>query len=277
VTTPAGIALISTNFNVRGPVRDLLFFVASVDAVVGITALQVTYSLFPPLSLVSGAGPVSVPEWTLGALGFGVICGILFLWLTRPRPGGQELVLFLLGIAAFASGAAFQLQLSPLFVSVTMGAVVANLSPDPHRAFRILQDWEKPIYLVFLLLAGALLQFPSAWVLPLALAYALLRALGKIFAGASLSRLLPMRFHVPKRMGLGLLPQGGIALAMAISAVLAYGGSTARAVSGVDFLFGVVVLGVVVSELVGPFLTRNVLSAAGEIAGPLEVAEGSKA
>lgn len=265
VSTPAGIALISTSFNVRGPVRDLLFFVASVDALVGITALQVTYSIFPPLTLVAGTGPLSVPEWTIGALGLGVVCGILFLWLTRPRPGGDELVLFLVGITAFASGAAFQLQLSPLFVSVVMGAVVANLSPDPHRVFRVLQDWEKPVYVVFLLLAGALLRFPSSWVFPLGLAYAVIRAVGKVSAGAALSHLLPFRFPVPKRIGLGLLPQGGISLAMAISAVLAYAGSMVGGVDAVEVFLSVVVLGVILSELVGPFLTRNVFSRAGEI------------
>jgi hypothetical protein len=161
ISTPAGIALISTNYRVRGKVRDLLFFVASLDALVGIGALQVAYSLFPPGNLEGGLlvspGFMSV----LAALGLGVVCGILFLWLTRPRPGGEELVLFLLGIAAFASGAALQLQLSPLFVSVTMGAVVANLSPDPQRVFRVLHEWEKPIYVVFLILAGALPRMRS--------------------------------------------------------------------------------------------------------------------
>jgi hypothetical protein len=155
-----------------------------------------------------------------------------------------------------------------------MGAVVANLSPDPDRVFRVLQEWEKPIYLVFLLLAGALLRFSSLWVLPLALAYAGLRAVVKISAGAALPTLLPFRFTVPKRLGLGLLPQGGISLAMAISGVLAYGGLTIGGTDGVEFLFGVVVLGVILSELIGPFLTRNVLFRAGEITGPLEAGEG---
>jgi Kef-type K+ transport system membrane component KefB len=145
ISTPAGVALISTNFRVRGKVRDLLFFVASLDALVGIAALQVTYSLFPPGELVAGLPGAPGLVWILAAMGLGVVCGILFIWLTRPRPGGEELVLFLLGIAAFASGAALQLQLSPLFVSVTMGAVVANLSKEPQRVYRILQEWEKPI------------------------------------------------------------------------------------------------------------------------------------
>ncbi|MFC1662446.1 hypothetical protein ACFL3S_13500, partial [Gemmatimonadota bacterium] len=151
------------------------------------------------------------------------------------------------------------------FVSVVMGAVVANLSPDPDRVFRILQEWEKPIYVVFLILAGALLEFPTFWVLPLGLAYALIRAGGKLLGNVAMARIVPLPFPTPKRLGLGLLPQGGISLAMAISAVLTYTGLTLGGVSAVDFLFVVVVLGVIFSELSGPFFTRNVLHRAGEI------------
>lgn len=265
VSTPAGIALISTNFLVKGKVRDLLFFVASLDALVGIAALQLAYALFPPGNLVSGAPVWTDFLWILAALGLGVVCGILFLWLTRPRPGGEELVLFLLGIAAFSSGAALQLQLSPLFVSVTMGAVVANLSPEPERVYRVLHEWEKPIYVVFLILAGALLSFPTAWIAPLALAYVLIRAGGKVLGNMAMVRIIPLPFPTPKRFGLGLLPQGGISLAMAISGVLTYAGLDLAGVNAVDILFAVVVLGVIISELTGPFFTRNILVRAGEI------------
>ncbi|MFC1576019.1 cation:proton antiporter, partial [Gemmatimonadota bacterium] len=262
--------LISSNFMVRGKVRDLLFFVASVDALVGITALQVTYSLFPPSEVAVGTASTLGLLWVAVALGLGVVCGILFLWLTRPRPGKEEMVLFLLGIAAFASGAALQLQLSPLFVSVTMGAVVANLSPDPQRVFHVLQEWEKPIYVVFLILAGALLNFPTLWVIPMALAYALLRGGGKVLGNLVMVRVVPLPFPTPKRFGLGLLPQGGISLAMAISGVLTYAGLGLGGVAAVDLLFSVVVLGVILSELTGPFFTRNILVRAGEISPRVE-------
>jgi Kef-type K+ transport system membrane component KefB len=146
-----------------------------------------------------------------------------------------------------------------------MGVVVGNLSPDPQRVFRILQDWEKPIYLVFLMLAGALLSFPTLWVVPLALAYAVARALGKVLGSMAMVRLIPFDFPTPKRFGLGLLPQGGISLAMAISAVLTYSAVVLDDMSGADLLFAIVVLGVILSELTGPFFTRNVLQRAGEI------------
>jgi len=279
ISTPAGVALISTTFRVKGKVRDLLFFVASLDALVGIVALQTTYALFPPGAMV---GEISLAPGLLGilaALGVGVVCGILFLWLTRPRPGGEELVLFLLGIAAFSSGAALQLQLSPLFVSVIMGAVVANLSPEPQRVYRVLQEWEKPIYVVFLMLAGALLSFPTPWIVPLAVAYALVRGGGKLLGNMAMVRIVPLPFQTPKRFGLGLIPQGGISLAMAISGVLTYSGLVMGEMSAVDLLFGVVVLGVILSELTGPFLTQNILVRAGEISpstrkGPPEKQEG---
>jgi len=275
ISTPAGIALISTNYLVRGKVRDLLFFVASVDALVGIAALQLVYALFPPGDLGIGLPLIPRLTWVVAAVGLGVICGILFIWLTRPRPGGEELVLFLLGIAAFASGSALQLQLSPLFVSVIMGAVVANLSPDPQRAFRVLQNWEKPIYVVFLMLAGALLSFSTLWIALLAVAYALVRGGGKVLGNLVMIRLLPLRFAPPRRFGLGLIPQGGISLAMAISGVLTYGGLMLDEGDAADLLFAVVVLGVILSELTGPFFTRNILQRAGEISPRMEEALGA--
>jgi hypothetical protein len=265
ISTPAGIALISTNYLVRGKVRDLLFFVASLDALVGIAGLQVVYALYPPGDL--GVGLPLTPRlvWVVAALCLGAICGILFIWLTRPRPGGEEMVLFLLGIAAFAGGAALELQLSPLFVSVTMGAVVANFSPDPQRVFRVLQEWEKPIYVVFLLIAGAILSFSTIWIAFFAVAYAVVRGGGKVLANFAMVRLLPLQFTPPKRLGLGLIPQGGISLAMAISGVLTYGGLAFGEADAADLLFAVVLLGVILSELTGPFLTLNILQRAGEI------------
>jgi hypothetical protein len=160
--------------------------------------------------------------------------------------------------------------------------VVANLSPDPDRVFRVLQEWEKPIYVVFLILAGALLEFPTFWVLPLAVFYAIVRAGGKLLGGVAMARIVRLPFPVPKRVGLGLLPQGGISLAMAISGVLTYAGLTLEGIDGADFLFAVVVLGVILSELSGPFLTQRTLERAGEIqpaprADDSVPAEGSEA
>ncbi len=275
ISTPAGIALVSTNFFVRGAVSDFLLFIASLDAVVGIIALQIIYSLYQPAEMILGLGQISAPVWIPVAPAVGVAGGVVFLWLTGPKAKSEELVLFLLGIAAFASGAALQLQLSPLLVAAAMGATLANVSPERRRIYRVLQRWEKPIYVIFLLLAGALLRFPTLWILPLALAYVAVRGASKVAANSLVARALPLPFKPSAEVGLGLLPQGGISLAMAVSVVLTYSGTSLGSHSAVDVFFAIVVSGVILSELMGPFLTMRLLRRVGEISPLVEDALAS--
>jgi hypothetical protein len=266
VSTPAGIAMVSSNFRARGQVRELLFFIAALDGVVGVVALDVGYSAFHDLTRGS-AVPAAGWFWALSSVALAVVCSVVFLWLGRLRPTREELVLYLLGISALSAGAALQLQLSPLFVGVMLGGIVINLSPDGDRIFDVMGKWEQPIYVVMLLLAGALLRFPTWWVVPAALVYTLARIVGKAGGTFVMVKLAGLPSDVPRRLGLGLISQGGISLAMVLSAVLTLG--PANLMLGdflaVDLLFSTVVIGVVLSELVGPILTTSVLARAGEL------------
>jgi hypothetical protein len=265
VTTPAGIAIVSANFRVKGNVRNLLLFIGSIDALIGITALQVTYALYRPGNVLAGHGSASQLVFVGLAVGVGVVCGIFFLWLTRSRPVAEELMLFLLGMCAFSAGVALQWDLSPLFVSAIMGAVVANLSRETDRLRLLLSRWEKPVYVTFLLVAGALIQIPTWMVFPMALGYAVLRFLAKLVAAGAIAAVAPFPFEVPRRLGLGLVPQGGISIAMAVSGALMYSDLQVRGVDAEALLFAVIVIGVALAELTGPFLTTRLLERAGEI------------
>jgi len=271
-SAPAGIAMVSSNFLVRGPVRDMLFFAASVDGIVGIILLQLIYAGYHPSDALGLLGKLPAFAWTVLAVSVGVLCGIIFVWLSRGRTAIEELVLFLMGIAAFAAGAALQLQLSPLFVSVILGAVVANLVPDPRRVSRVMAQWEKPAYIILLILAGALVRFSTPWIIPLAVVYATLRGGAKVLGAGGMVRARGVPFPTPKFLGLGLIPQGGISLVMALSALLTFYGLDIEGVDVSQGLFSVVVLGVVLSELLGPMLTTGTLRRAGEISSLVEQA-----
>jgi len=276
VTTPAGIAIVSANFRVKGNVRNLLLFIGSIDALIGITALQVTYALYRPGTVLAGIGAASQLVFVGLAVGVGLVCGIFFMWLTRSKPVSEELVLFLLGICAFGAGVALQWDLSPLFVSAIMGAVVANLSRETDRIRLLLSRWEKPVYVTFLLIAGALIEIPTWMVFPMAVGYAGLRFLAKLVGAGILVGGLPFSFEVPKRLGLGLVPQGGISIAMAVSGALMYSDLQIRGVDAEALLFAVIVIGVALAELTGPFLTTRLLERAGEIPGERPVAAESR-
>jgi hypothetical protein len=173
---------------------------------------------------------------------------------------------------------ALQWGLSPLFVSVTAGALVANFGKVAQRARRLQERWEKPVYVTLLLLGGALIQIPTAWVFPMALGYALLRFGAKVAGASVMVSAVRFPFDVPRRLGLGLVPQGGISLAMAISVVLVYSGLEVRGADAEAVFFTVVIIGVMLSELIGPFLTLRVLRRAGEIPHEVEeaIAEGDE-
>lgn len=274
VSTPAGVALISRTFRVQGPVTRLIFYVASLDACVGILALQLTYAVYHPSTAVVGG--MGWGLWLGIAVAAGVVFGVIFLWLTRPKPERDELTLFLLGLAVFEAGTALYLGLSPLFVCMLTGAVIANLSPSRKRVYSILQGWEKPIYVVVLILAGALLGAGSWLAVPLAVAYATVRAAAKYAGGRAARRLVPTGLAIPPTLGLGLVPQGGISLAMALSAALTYGAIVGPEGAAIQLAFATIVVGVAASELVGPFLIRGLLRRAGEITPSDEAALASE-
>ena len=281
VSTPAGIAVVSANFLAKGELRRLLLFVASLDGVVGITALHTAYAAFHGTSVLVTGYDVGWWVWLLGGVLLGLVCGVIFLWLVRLRPSVEELVLYLLGISALSAGAALQLQLSPLFVAMVMGALISNAHSDWHGVFRVLERWEKPIYVILLLLAGATLRFPTWWVLPLALAYAGVRGASKVVANAAMVTAAGLPRSVPRSLGLGLISQGGISVAMTLSLSLTLSASPpiVSGLSARDVLFASVVLGVVLSEAVGPLMAAGVLRRAGEIAPDVEEAlqEGDEA
>lgn len=264
VSSPLGVSTVAGKL--RGPTSELLLYFASLDGIVGIVALQLIFSLYHPLRS-SGLNVAAGAEWIVIAVGVAAVFAIFLLWLTRPKPGGDELMLFLLGAALFLGGACLYLGVSTLFVAMLAGAVIGNLSPLRRRIFTTLRDWEKPIYVILLLLLGALVGLRSWIVLPLAMGYAIVRVIAKLAGGWVSARAIRPLLQVPDSLGLGLITQGGMSLAIALAIVLAYGGLIDASTELVDFT-SAVVIGVVLSEVIGPFLTRHLLNSAGELPPP---------
>ncbi len=264
VSTPAAIALISNTYMTRGPVTRMLFYAGSLDAAVGIVVIGFTLAAYHAGAPGRGLD-LDLGEWLAVTLLLGVFFGVLFLSLTRIRPRTQELVLLLIGLVLFAAGTAFYLSLSPLLVCMIAGIVIGNLSPMRRRIYTALSQWEKPIYIMLLVLAGALLEFPSWWIVPLVAAYVAGRVIAKWAGGLVAWGLKPRGMRLPASFGLALTPQGGLSLAMAISFVLIYVPTAPELTVAKNIFFATVVIAVGISDLIGPFLVRAVLETAGEV------------
>ena len=136
-------------------------------------------------------------QWYFLSLSLGTAMGFLLHGLTRMRCSEEELMVFVIGTVLFSSGIALYFKLSPLFINAIMGMLIANLPGSKDRIFGLLVRLERPFYIVFLILAGAIWRPGSAWALPLAALYLLLRFAGKLAGGFVAARSVGKREPLP--------------------------------------------------------------------------------
>jgi len=204
---------------------------------------------------------LSGPQWMVLTLLLGVALGWMLHYLTSERLEESEMLLLTAGSVIFSGGLSSYLHLSPLFVNLIMGMTLANL-PNFYRGrtFNRLLAAEKPFYVVFMILTGALWPPLSPIILGLFPIYAAGRAAG-LWLGSGLGILvfLPPAARPSPHLGLALLPQGGIALALAMDFVLIHPGVMA------EIALNVVILSVLVHQVFGPALLTAFLRASGDL------------
>lgn len=259
-TAQTSLAMIDREFELRDArVMGLLRFVSSLDAVVGLLALGLAFCLVhqePVLGLAALPGL----QWYLLSLCLGMAMGFLLQGLTQLRCSEEELFVFVIGAVLLSSGIALFFKLSPLFINAIMGMTIANLPGSNSRILGLLVRLERPFYIVFLILAGAIWHPGSAWALPLAALYLLLRFAGKLVGGFIAVRSSGAGHELPDGLGLGLVAQGGMAVAMVMNYYpLGSGPMT-------DVVVTIVLVGVILNELAGPSLAMRLLRRVGEIA-----------
>jgi hypothetical protein len=175
--------------------------------------------------------------------------GILYL-LTRARFSHNEFILFLVGVNLFFGGVAVTGNLSPLLTGLVCGAVFANISNKRMQALSVVIHSEKALYIIMLLMLGALWEFSLDTVLLLGLLYPVFRMGGKV-AGALLgTKLFRHPTPIPAALGLGLISEGGLSIVMALSFKILYPAAA-------DVVVSVVVISAIVNELISPSLIMS--------------------
>lgn len=214
-TAPAPTLLLSTGS--EDPVVQQLDVTSLLDGAVAIIAFGILLSVVH-IDVRAGPHLITATEWAAISLAVGVVAGILFHLFIGSERDPDRLFIALSGSIILASGAAAFLRISPLLPALVIGAILANTSTNRAELERILQTLERPLYYVLLLFAGAAWR-PSHihnWILPVVL-YVLVRAIGKLGSARLAARIMRERNLVEADWGHGLLAQGTIALAIAMS------------------------------------------------------------
>ncbi len=263
---PGAAVLVARIGGVRSRVARAVARVALIEA--GCAALALTV----PLALHRAHASTESAElgwvaWLVFTTGSGALLGLVFRSLTRLRPDRAELGVILLATLLFGAGIGYAADLSPFLVCALAAAVIVNVSPRRHAVRQVLSDSERVAYAGLLVITGALLRLPTAWLLVAAPLLAGLRAAAKwgVVRGGRVAFPLPA---VAPDVGLGTLAQGGVALACGLTFALVYGGlgpgpagATTGAGGGGGAVLATVVLAVAVTDLAAPRLMAFLLRA----------------
>jgi hypothetical protein len=168
------------------------------------------------------------PHLLLRSIGFTVIASVglggLFVGLARGQKDLSEtsIAVALTGVVIAGAGFSYATGLSPFVVCGLITAVLVSFSPPGVRfsAQKVLRRWEIPLYAAFLIIAGALLQRFSPWLVAAAVFLAVLRAgVRWVTVRFGLDQMDPiwrsLPFAPPREFGFPAMRQGAAAVALA--------------------------------------------------------------
>jgi Kef-type K+ transport system membrane component KefB len=197
--------------------RGVDVLLGQLDELVGVIGLLFITAYFRDATTTTWMVPSTA--WIFISLGLGVAIGVLIFAMVRVPVSNAEFLAVVLGGIAFAAGLAGYLRLSPIVICFLAGVLVTNF-PNEQRdsIFKILHHLERPVQLLFLIIAGAVWKPDDwrGWVLaPLFVAG---RVIGK-YAGVLASKtavgaLLPAGFTADRQL---VTPMSGLSIALVIS------------------------------------------------------------
>ncbi len=265
-TDPAATMMVVRQFKSKGPFTDTLLGIVAIDDAWGI--LLFSFALF----FATGLSPSHGAEAGWGAWGLvaavggelivstaiGVAAAYAVRWLGPSIKARGEALSFILGVLLAATGIALWAGVSPLLTNIVFGMVLVNIDPTAHRFFDFLKNIDWPLYIIFYVLVGANLDVGMLSALgPISLVYIVLRFAGKTTGGFAGGVAAGAHGAFRSLMGVALLPQAGVALALAMVARDAFPETGAP-------LLAVVTISTVFYQLAGPLATRFALSRSGE-------------
>ncbi len=280
-TAPAATLMVIKQYNAQGPlVRTLLPVVALDDA----AALILFSILFQTASTISTGGDFSFYRMLLKPLieiiisvGVGCLLGLVISLFNRVFKSRNNRLAFCIFTVFAALGFYYLFQqsymgsfeLSSLLMCMSAGVIYTNLAKESGPTLDVLDRFTSPIYMIFFVISGASLDLTIFFnkngllVVGIALAYVILRAIGKwlgAFTGSSITKSEP---QVKKYLGFTLFPQAGVAIGLATTAsdLFSKAGNTETSA----MIIAIVLTSTLVYELFGPMITKFALTKAGEI------------
>ena len=268
-SAPAGTIAVIYEYRARGSLTDAIIAVVGLDDAFGVVIFGVT--LAGVSSFLGGNEDILSLEtlWMPikevgGALLLGGILGLAQAFIVKKIHERVELFALTLALLLAGIGIAMWMEFSVILATITIGMVFVNILPHESRV--VFQDFDGialPIFIVFFVTAGMELELNVLLTSGLLLLiYVLSRTVGKISGPMITAKAAGASKKIQNYVGLGILPQAGVALGLALMA------SNKLKELGQDDMAALVITTItattVIFEIIGPLGTRFALVSSGE-------------
>ena len=197
-----------------------------------------------------------------GAAALGGFIGLALVLSTKHVINSGQLTTVSIISIFLTTGLADFLGVSHLLACLFLGVTLVNIAPEKEEiGHRVFVNFEPALLAIFFTLAGMELDFgflADGWLL-VAL-FVVARIVGKTFAGVLAMRIAGGTENVRRYLGLGLIPQAGIAVGLLLQLA-----DNPIFASISPLILAVGVTAVAVNEIIGPITTRIGLARSGDL------------
>ena len=272
-TAPAATLMVVRQYKAKGPLTNILLPVVALDDAVGLIIFAISFGVAKAIDL----GTLDIISIVLNplieivfSLILGVVMGLIFSEVekhfhSRSKRLSVSVTFVILTVALtmikIPLGGGVELAASSLLTCMMLGTTFCNVCESSEELMDRVDRWTTPLFVLFFVISGAELEFSifaqGAMVL-IGVVYIIFRSAGKITGAAFSAKISGCNDTIVKYLGITLLPQAGVALGMSVLAMQLSGNA------GI-VVRNIVLFSVLVYELVGPLLTKQALTKAGEI------------
>ncbi len=271
-TAPAATLMVVRQYKAKGPLTKLLLPIVALDDAVGLIVFAVSFGIAKTL-VVGTVDIVSIIVNPLVEIFCSLVLGAVMGWILTQlekmfnsntnRLNMTITFVFLtvaLSMMEFSIGPV-HIHFSSLLVCMMLGTVFCNICPLSHDLMDKADRWTSPLFALFFVISGAELKldvFADWAIVVIGIVYIVSRSLGKYYGSYVSAKATGCDSKICKYLGITLLPQAGVALGMCATAM--------QLGSQGELIRNITLFAVLIYELFGPLLTRQALTAAGEIA-----------
>lgn len=271
-TDPASTMDVLWEYRTRGILTTTIIAIVALDDGLAMTLYGLGTSV--ARILTGGSSMIGHQIFTtvfelIGAVVTGFLAGLLLSWVLGKNEQKDKTLALAIGIILLVIGIAVAAHMDVILAAMTLGTTIANISPRRSKdLMALVRSTSIPIYVIFFVLVGAQLGIGNmpAWLWLVVACYVIGRVGGKVlgsYIGGKISNAEPV---VMKYTGIGLFPQGGVAVGLSIMASQHLG--TMELIPGLSLGEAVVftvTATTLVAQIVGPPMVKLAVKKAGEI------------